>query len=235
MGDDQLCMQELLAWVYTIMVPCLIFPTNNVKFWEHRPLKLPWVVVACWLEGTLWPCPIPVQSILLWTARKWTCKLALPWHFMCVWRVVYAPITSACQYWNGRHTVSNSLVQESWQHCNVAGLRASRWNAFRTHTVCWYACFCTGQAVAEAACSGDEKFFLGTDSAPHPKGAKVRIDTPLCPGLSITLTVHSMCLCSLEILDVITYTSYSFQPYKISEVHSVVIQLALVVIPSLAT
>jgi len=37
------------------------------------------------------------------------------------------------------------------------------------------ACFVNaiGEAVADRATSGGPKFFLGTDSAPHPKGAKV--------------------------------------------------------------
>jgi dihydroorotase len=31
------------------------------------------------------------------------------------------------------------------------------------------------EAVLGAAVSGNTRFFLGTDSAPHPKGAKVRV------------------------------------------------------------
>lgn len=39
------------------------------------------------------------------------------------------------------------------------------------------------QAVAEAATSGDARFFLGTDSAPHLRGAKVSPPRPPHPSL----------------------------------------------------
>ena len=35
-------------------------------------------------------------------------------------------------------------------------------------------------AVLDAAASGEAAFFLGTDSAPHPKGAKVAESSPAC-------------------------------------------------------
>lgn len=36
------------------------------------------------------------------------------------------------------------------------------------------------QAILEAAISGDSRFFLGTDSAPHAQGDKVNFSASLC-------------------------------------------------------
>lgn len=60
-----------------------------------------------------------------------------------------------------------------------------------THSLSGSANAHTGEAVADAATSGSSKFFLGTDSAPHPKGAKVRAE--LCCHVSCVLCVATIC------------------------------------------
>lgn len=46
------------------------------------------------------------------------------------------------------------------------------------------------QAVAAAATSGEPSFFLGTDSAPHPKGAKVCTAHGLHAALHVLHVAH---------------------------------------------